>query len=314
MGIFSRSKKSQGLLVFDLQADGICVTQVARIKGNKPRILLAAFYPYAQTETSVLLTRINKELHGKNLQHGHVLSAAEYQLLTVETPNVPSHELKTAVRWLLKDMLDYHVDDAATDILDIPVDKNLPNRKAMMFVVAARNQLIAQRQTLFETAQINLGTIDIPDLAQRNIANLIAQTGRGLAMLSFDNNGGLLTITYQDELYLSRRLDINLTQLSTPDTEQQNRLFEKISLELQRTFDHVDRQYQFLNLEKLVLAPALPEFTLLTEFLSSNLYIPVSCIALDSLFELTAELQDPIQQSRFFMSLGAALRLEEKAL
>lgn len=314
MGIFSRGKKLQGLLAFDLQADGIYVTQVAHTKGNKPQVLLAVFYPYAQTETSILLTRINKELRGKNHQHGHILSAAEYQLLTVETPNVPSQELKTAVRWLLKDMLDYHVDDATIDILDIPVDKNLPNRKAMMFVVAARNQLIAQRQALFESAQINLSIIDIPDLAQRNIANLIAQADRGLAMLSFDNNGGLLTITYQGELYLSRRLDINLTQLGSTDTEQQNRLFEKISLELQRTFDHVDRQYQFLNLEKLVLAPALPELTALTEFLSSNLYIPVSCISLDSLLTLPPELHDPVQQSRFFMSLGAALRLEEKAL
>ncbi|MEQ1668768.1 MAG: pilus assembly protein PilM [Sulfuriferula sp.] len=302
------------MLVFDLQADGICVTQIARTKGSKPQVLLAAFYPYAQTETSIALARINKELRGKNHQHGHILGASEYQLLTVETPNVPGQELKTAVRWLLKDMLDYHVDDATIDILDIPIDKNLPNRKAMMFVVAARNQLIAQRQALFESAQINLSIIDIPDLAQRNIANLVAQADRGLAMLSFDNNGGLLTITYQGELYLSRRLDINLTQLSMPDTEQQNRLFEKISLELQRTFDHVDRQYQFLNLEKLVLAPALPEFTALTEFLSSNLYIPVSCIALDQLLVLTPELQNATQQSRFFMSLGAALRLEEKAL
>jgi MSHA biogenesis protein MshI len=314
MGIFSRNKKSQGLLVFELQADGVCVTQVEHTKGNKPQVLLAKFYPSAQTDAAAVLTRIDKELRARNYQCGHLLSAAEYQLLTVETPNVPAPELKTAVRWLLKDMLDYHVDDATIDILDIPVDKNAPARKAMMFVVAARNQLVAQRQTLFENAHINLNIIDIPDLAQRNIANLIAAADRGLAMLSFDTYGGLLTITYQDELYLSRHLDINLTQLSTSNAELKNRLFEKISLELQRTFDHIDRQYQFLNLEKLVLAPALPEFTELTEFLTSNLYMPVSSIDLASVFELTPELQTPAQQSRFFMSLGAALRLEEKTL
>ncbi|MFA5171359.1 MAG: agglutinin biogenesis protein MshI [Sulfuriferula sp.] len=314
MGIFSRNKKSQSLLVFELQTDGVCVTQVAHSKGNKPQVLLAKFYPLAQTETSAVLTRINKELRVKNYQCGHLLSTGEYQLLTVETPNVPAPELKTAVRWLLKDMLDYHVDDATIDVLDIPVDKNAPARKAMMFVIAARNQLIEQRQALFENANNNLSVIDIPDLAQRNIANLIATTERGLALLSFDNNGGLLTISYQGELYLSRRLDINLTQLGTLDSELKTRLFEKITLELQRSFDHIERQYQFLNLEKLVLTPALPELIELTEFLSSNLYIPVSCIALDTLFGLTPELQTPTQQSRFFMSLGAALRLEEKTL
>jgi MSHA biogenesis protein MshI len=313
MGIFSRGKKSQGLLVFELQTDGVCVTQVVQIKGEKPQVLVAAFHPYAQTETAALLTQINKALRTKNYQCGHLLSAAEYQLLTVETPNVPAPELKTAVRWSLKDMLDYHVDDATIDILDIPVDKNAPARKAMMFVIAARNQLIAQRQALFESAQINLSIIDIPDLAQRNIANHIA-TERGLAMLSLDHNGGLLTITYQGELYLSRRIDINLAQLDTTNDELKTRLHEKISLELQRTFDHVDRQYQFFNLEKLVIAPALPELITLTEFLGSNLYLPVSCIGLDNVFKLTPELQTPTQQSRFFISLGAALRLEEKTL
>ncbi len=314
MGIFSRNKKSQSLLVFELQTDGVCVTQVAHSKGNKPQVLLAKFYPLAQTETPALLARISKELRTKNYQCGHLLNTSEYQLLTVETPNVPAPELKTAVRWLLKDMLDYHVDDATIDVLDIPVDKNAPARKAMMFVIAARNQLIEQRQALFENSNNNLSVIDIPDLAQRNIANLIATAERGLAMLSFDNNGGLLTISYQGELYLSRRLDINLTQFGTLDSELKTRLFEKITLELQRSFDHIDRQYQFLNLEKLVLTPALPALTELTEFLNSNLYIPVSCIALDTLFGLTAELQTPTQQSRFFMSLGAALRLEEKTL
>jgi MSHA biogenesis protein MshI len=184
----------------------------------------------------------------------------------------------------------------------------------MMFVIAARNQLIAQLQALFENARIDLSIIDIPDLAQRNIANLVASSDRGLAMLRFDNSGGLLTITYQGELYLSRHLDINLTQLSTTNIELKTRLFEKISLELQRTFDHIDRQYQFLNMEKLVLAPALAEFSELAEFLSGNLYLPVSNIDLDSIFGLTSELQTPAQQSRFFMSLGAALRLEEKTL
>jgi MSHA biogenesis protein MshI len=314
MGIFSGNKKSKGLLVFELQADGVCVTQVAHTKGNKPQVLLAKYYPLAGTTTSAVLTRIDKELRTKNYQCGLILNAADFQLLTIETPNVPAPELKTAVRWLLKDMLDYHVDDATIDILDIPVDKNAPARKAMMFVIAARNQLIAQLQALFENARIDLSIIDIPDLAQRNIANLVASSDRGLAMLRFDNSGGLLTITYQGELYLSRHLDINLTQLSTTNIELKTRLFEKISLELQRTFDHIDRQYQFLNMEKLVLAPALAEFSELAEFLSGNLYLPVSNIDLDSIFGLTSELQTPAQQSRFFMSLGAALRLEEKTL
>ena len=245
-----------------------------------------------------------------------MLSQNEYQISTVETPNVPQEELKTAVRWLLKDMLDYHIDDATIDVLDIPVDKHTPGRKAMMYVISAHNQLIAQRQKCFDDAQIPLKVIDIPELAQRNIANLIAPAERGIAFLSLHQAGGLLTISFNDELYLARRLDINLTQLDVMPAEQQQIIFEKITLEIQRTFDHVERQYQFINLAKLVLTPFVPEFTDLLNYLRSNLYIPVEGLELATLFDfsLTPDLQQTAAQSRFQMCLGAALRLEGKAL
>ncbi|WP_223247362.1 agglutinin biogenesis protein MshI [Sulfuriferula sp. AH1] len=299
-------------MVFELQADGICVTRVTRTAHARPKVQLAVFYPFAQTEASALLSRIHKELHAKRYECSHLLSPGEYQILTVETPGVPQEELKTAVRWLLKDMLDYHVDDATIDVLDIPVDKNAPARKAMMYVVAARNQLIAQRQTLFDSVQIPLKVIDIPELAQRNIASLIAPANRGLALLSFDQNGSLLTISFNGELYLSRRLDINLTQLGSVDGEQQGNLFEKLTLELQRTFDHIDRQYHFINLAKLVLTPATPEMSALSTYLTDNLYIPVETLELSSIFDLPPELLPIQQQSRFRTSMGAALRYEDK--
>lgn len=314
MGIFSKIKKKQGWMVFELQADGICVTRVTRTSHNKPKVQLAVFYPFSQMEASALLSRIQKELQVKRYECSHLLSPGEYQILTVETPGVPQEELKTAVRWLLKDMLDYHVDDATIDVLDIPVDKNAPARKAMMYVVAARNQLIAQRQTLFDSVQIPLKVIDIPELAQRNIATLIAPADRGLALLSFNENGSLLTISFNGELYLSRRLDINLKQLGTADSELQHQLFEKITLELQRTFDHLDRQYHFISLARLVLAPATAEIAALSAYLTDNLYIPVESLDLSSVFDLTPELQPIPQQLRFWMSLGAALRHEDKAL
>ncbi|MDR3390924.1 MAG: agglutinin biogenesis protein MshI [Sulfuriferula sp.] len=314
MGLFSKIKKTQGWMVFELQADGICVTRVTRMANTRPKVQLAVFFPFAQMDTPTLLSHIHKQLQVKHYECSNVLSSGEYQILTVETPGVPQEELKTAVRWLLKDMLDYHVDDATIDVLDIPVDKNAPARKAMMYVIAARNQLISQRQALFDTAQIPLTVIDIPELAQRNIAALITPAERGLALFSSDQAGSLLTITFNDELYLSRRLDINLTQLGTDDSEQQMHLFEKITLELQRTFDHIDRQYHFISLTKLVLAPATPEMAVLSAYLTNNLYIPVEVLDLSTAFDLTPELQDTTQQSRFWMSLGAALRHEDKVL
>jgi MSHA biogenesis protein MshI len=121
------------------------------------------------------------------------------------------------------------VDDATVDVLDVPPDKNSPTRSHSMYAVAAKSELVKNRQQLFTQAKTPLSVIDIPEMAQRNIAALLEPPGRGLAMLSFNNEGGLLTITQGGELYLARRIDISLEQLTSAGAEQKSALFEIIS-------------------------------------------------------------------------------------
>jgi MSHA biogenesis protein MshI len=122
-------------------------------------------------------------------------------------------------------------------------------------------------------------------MAQRNISALLETDGRGLAMLSFDADGGLLTITHKAELYLSRRIDVTLEQLLERDSDRQQVHFDKITLELQRSLDHFDRQFHYVNVLKLLLAPTGAEG--LHEHLAANLYMPVEAMTLDDVFDLS---------------------------
>lgn len=294
--------------------DGICAGRVRRVRDAKALVELSSFYPSDASLSAEALERAHKDLKAANFSFGTMLSGGEYQMLTVDAPNVPQDELKTAVRWRLKDMLDFHVDDATIDVLDIPVDPNAPSRAHSMFVIAARNALIQSRQGLFAEAKIVLNVIDIPEMAQRNISALLETEGRGLAMLSFDGDGGLLTITFKGELYLSRRIDVTLQQLLEPDTDKQHACFDKITLELQRSLDHFDRQFNYVNVIKLLLAPTGAQG--LHEYLATNVYIPVEAMGLEDVFDLSQApaLLEVEQQQRFFLTLGAALRHEEVVL
>jgi MSHA biogenesis protein MshI len=133
-------------------------------------------------------------------------------------------------------------------------------------------------------------------------------------MLSFGVDGGLLTVTFNGELYLTRRIDVTLEQLLVPDHDAKHASFDKITLELQRSLDHFDRQFHFISVAKLVLAPT--GATGLEEYLSSNLYTPVETMDLANVFDLSRvpDLAPAAQQQRFFMALGAALRHEETVL
>ncbi|MEO5932010.1 MAG: agglutinin biogenesis protein MshI, partial [Duganella sp.] len=99
-----------------------------------------------------------------------------------------------------------------------------------------------------------------------------------------------------------------------PDTDKQQTFFDKITLELQRSLDHFDRQFNYVNVIKLLLAPTGAPG--LHEYLAANLYMPVEAMGLEDVFDLTKvpALLDVEQQQRFFLTLGAALRHEEVVL
>lgn len=314
MRFFSKARKKEGILATSFQADGICVARVERQPAAKPIVKLALFHPAAPSLSADALGRVAREVYAGDFLGSTLLAGGEYQLLQVESPNVPQEELKTAVRWRLKDMLDFHIDDATIDVLDIPVDKGGANRSHSMFAIASRNSLIQARQDLYAEAQVPLSVIDIPEMAQRNISSLMEPEGRGLAMLSFSDTGGLLTVSFNKELYLARHLDVTLPMLREQDVERRHAAFDKIALELQRSLDHFDRQYHFVSISRLMLAPTgVPS---LQDFLSSHMYMPVESFGLGDVFDLSEApaLQAPEEQVRLFLTLGAALRQEEIVL
>lgn len=296
--------------------DGIHAVFVRHAPAASPCVELAVFYPANASTRDQALAKLAKELHADRHHCTTLLGAGEYQILSIEAPPVPPDELKTAIRWRLKDMLDYRVEDATIDVLDIPVEKNATARAHSMYAVAARNQVIEKRQALFDDAKIPLSVIDIPEMAQRNISALLESEGRGLAMLSFDSDGGLLTITFAGELYLCRRIDVTLAQLAQADAVRREECYDRITLELQRSLDHFDRQYHFITVSKLMLSPLGTAIAGLREYLATNIHLPVEALDLASVCDLSRapELRSAEAQQRYFLTIGAAMRHEEKAL
>ena len=258
--------------------------------------------------------KLAKDLHFDRYECATLLRPGEYQLLLVEAPTVPQAELKSAIRWRIKDLLDYHVDDATLDVLDIPPETDLAGRSHSMYAVAARNEVIRERVKTFESARIPLTAIDIPEVAQRNISALHETEGRGAALLYFNNEFGLLTVTNRGELFLARRIDIGLKQILGAGPEARAELFARVVLELQRSFDHFDRQYRYVQIAKLLIGPE-PEETGLYEHLKTNLDIPVEHVDLPGRLSFNGQGNPDIAtQWQLFHLIGASLRYEAKAL
>lgn len=307
-----KGKKGTGWKAIGFLADGVVAVCANRGgAGGKPVVEGVSFHAAAKDARASALTRLHRERDANAYQCSCLLSSDDCQMLTLEAPVVPPDELKSAVRWRLKDMLDFHIDDATFDVLAIPPDKGAASRPGSMFAVVARNLLIGQMQAMFDDVGIDLRVIDIPEMAQRNLAALVEPEGRAVAMLSIGDEGVLLTVTAGGELYFSRRMEVTAAQLQRhPES-----VYERITLEMQRSLDHFDRQHHTIPVAKVVLGP-MADPSGLQDYLSKNLYVPVELLDLASILDLSRvpELQDKEAQRKYLMAIGAALRHEEKVL
>jgi MSHA biogenesis protein MshI len=312
--LFFKKERRAGWLAIDARSTHVDLVHAARADGGgRPLISLCDTYRKEGSDGATL-ARLRKVLGLGQYHCTTLLKTEQYQMQPVDAPNVPAAEMKTAVRWRVKDMIDYPLDAATVDVLDIPVDRNAPARNRSIYAVTARNSVIESCIKPFNDARIVLDVIDIPDLAQRNIAALFEPAERGVAMLAFYADEGILTFTCGGELFLARRIDIPLAQLLEADAARRTQLFERIALELQRSLDHFDRQFNYVPVAKLLLAP-LPRDIGLQQYLASNIYVPVEIIDLGSVMDFPAvpELRYPERQSQCFAAIGAALRAEAAA-
>jgi MSHA biogenesis protein MshI len=310
--LFKRNSRDGGWVAFTTGKRGVHVAQI-KFMGSRPQVTKCAFYPLAEM-SSTALEKVRKDAHLGDTRFSTLLSANEYQLMMVDAPNVPVDELKTAIRWKIKDSLNYHIDDATIDVLQIPSSKYGSDRPQSLYAVAASNETIRKRIELFEKAGIELNVIDIPETAQRNIAALFEMEGRGLAMLAFGDEGGLLTITCDGELFLARRIEVTFGQLQDADENLRQQYQDRVELEVQRSLDYFDRQFHHIPVNRILLSA--PASVGLDKLLTNSLGMSVEMLDLAQGMDIFAvpELTDSEFASYALPALGAALRQEKKAL
>ena len=303
-----RRNVGSGSVAICVHKDRVDVARVTRPKGAQPVIDVCASVSQQGSDVETL-SGLRRQYRLDHSPCVTLMPAGGYQLQVIEAPSVPASELKSAVRWRIQDVLGYPAEAATIDIFSVPADPNSPTRTKSIYAVAARNESIAERMAMFSGAKVRLTAIDIPEMAQRNVAALFESPGKALAMLSWSEDGGLLTVTADAELYMARAIDIGLAQVRHSERLLREPLFARIVLEVQRSLDHFDRQFSFMPLGKLTLAP-LPEGVELLAYLAENLYVPVEQARLDSCIDLSQvpELASPDMQASQFMTIGAALR------
>lgn len=285
--------------------DRIDLAHVIYAAGQRPEIRLCESFRIEKSEGDAL-SRLAQSKGLKRYRCTALLGENDYRMVQLDAPAVPAEEREQALRWRLKDVVDFPVDDAAIAVADIPTEGG---RQASVFAVVAPALVVGERMALFHEKKIPLEAIDVPEMAVRNVAVLFEEPNRGLAFLALNKDDGLLTITCGGELYLSRRIEVATDALAQADEERRRQMLERLALELQRTLDNFDRQYGFISVSRLLVASEF-DCAATVAALIENLYLPVQAADLAAVADFPAlpELRSAERQAQSLLAIGAALR------
>lgn len=295
------------------------MAQIRREKDLPPILELCSYQPReANKPGEKEFQKICNEYDLENLTCVSIMELGSYNLLMVEAPDVQPDELRAAIRWKIKDLIDFHIDDSVVDVFEVPDSKGTATKNRMMYVVVARATSVKARIDQLLNAGMNLTVIDIPELALRNIASLLPEDVGGVALIYIGQDKGLITITRQSTLYLSRRIEKGIsalpyTAMHDDDPDVLREWLDGIIVEVQRSLDYYESHFSKPQVSSIVVTPLPRQFDGVEKYISEQLDIPVRILDVNSLIDVQ-ETMDPTLQANCILAIGAALRKEDAIL
>lgn len=305
-GVFSVLKKARqdGLRAGIVLGDGgFALAVVRRPVSGKPELIESIWQPLGADPQASLRAAFDK-LGLKRTRTCAVLDGAEYQVVQVESPEVLPSELRAAIRWRLRDAIGFNVDEAAIDIFDIPEPARRTPQK-MLFAVAARDTAVQRIVGSLKPAARGFDAIDVPELCLRNIAALLPQDQKGVALLAINEEFVQLVITRQNVLYVTRRIDLR-SGLSLAGGDNGIDA-SALALELQRSLDYYESHFDQTPIGDLIIAPVHEQAEALAASLRDETSLRVSLFDVREHF-VVARSGDVLADWASLMALGAALR------
>ena len=241
-----------------------------------------------------------------------VLGSEDYQLALVEAPDVPPAELRAAMRWRLKGVIDINVEDAVIDVFDVPAQSR-GGQGRMMYAVAAQRAAVSR--ILGAMAGVpSFDVIDVPELCLRNLAALLPKAAGGVALLHLGETLATMVLARGATFYFARQMDLQATLHIAAGNDPDARLdAAAIVLELQRSLDYYERHFDQAPITRIAVSPGSKRAVLLAQDLAAQTGFEVGKLDVPSLLSCECATEAAAEPA-CLLALGAALREEHRSL
>jgi MSHA biogenesis protein MshI len=282
---------------------------VRSTRSARPLLRHCAVHPSLEIRAEHVLAPL---AHNRELSHAAVsavLGTDDYQLVQVEAPDVQPEELRSAVRWKLKDIINFPPSEAVVDVFAIPEQARYVESR-MIYAVAARAEAVQRVVGLVKPRVRGFDCVDIPEMCLRNLAALLPQDERGVALIALGDDFAQLTLTCRGILYLARRIDLGRRGDGRPAADAAADIdVASLALELQRSLDYYESHFDRPAITEVVVVSGDTRADQLLSGLGSATGHSVRLLEVGELFDITDGVE-PDTRWPGLLALGAALRSE----
>lgn len=288
------SSQAQGLCSIEIGTDGIAVAYVLNSK-----VITCAFHPYPQSNNQVkqCLTDLVLQHNLKKTNCCWVLHSSQYHLLIVNTPNVPPSEYKSAVRWQVKNIVSYPLEDVVVDIF---YSEDLEKRHKKIYAVAAQNSFLQSTISIIQECYLKPIAIDICEFAIRNLITNLVPQNQPVGFLNITNDNCLLVIAQFDRLRFVRHIPVGLKKSKIDNGNE-------LTMEIQRSFNYCSVEIKQEVPTKFFMPPSENTDDNIKQNITKNLDKEISILDLQKTLHFTTPI-DLATQARCWFAVGGALR------
>ncbi len=233
----------------EIRTDGIALAKAEPARQGAPTVSFHRFQKCNAAEREKVLTELVSDAGVSGADCHLVLTNNQYQVFQIDRPEVESGELRASAHWKLNDLIDYPLDDAISDVFDFPEDAS--RGRKLINVVCARKTILKEYIQLMEACDLELVSIDVIDLALRNIAQRFVDEESTIGLLYLRQGFGMLVLVKGNTLYLSRKMEVREESLRDP--AQQEAVVQQLSLEMQRSLDYFESQLRQIPPRQVLL-------------------------------------------------------------
>lgn len=295
LNFLSRRNKKQHYVGVALCPDGLGIAVLSKDSSGRDLLVLehAAHVNCDAQDYHTHLKQMVADLDLASAACIAVMPRGSYSLIQTELPAVPANELQDAVRWQIRDLLEFPAADAVIETIQFD---DTANGRSLSFAIAAQRHKVQEVvDVVHDSAGLNLRAIDIPELSLRALLRAVEGSEQGLALLILWKTTGLVAITRGDELCMARKVDIGIDALlnaADPAPESgveismaQQELLDEAILNIQRSLDFYESNVARRPVRKVLIAPLGVSLPGLVEYLDTYLNPAVAFLDLSQILQ-----------------------------